>query len=109
MEIPHRRAVSLAKHWNLVARHAVKSLNEPEFCVYVGDSGQPPRSKQFARIQANARIAVFTESAMEKKPVTRKKKPEDFVQDERGQTQPADKEQAQSGEPQSPGQPAGGE
>ncbi|HLQ90409.1 MAG TPA: hypothetical protein VK148_10265 [Xanthobacteraceae bacterium] len=46
---------------------------------------------------------------MEKKPVAGKKKPEDFERDERGQTQPADKEQAQKEEPQSPGQPAGGE
>jgi hypothetical protein len=45
---------------------------------------------------------------METKP-TEKKKPEDFRLDERGQTQPANKEQAQKGEPQSPGQPAGGE
>jgi hypothetical protein len=50
------------------------------------------------------------ERVMEKKPVTEKKTPEYFRQDERGQRQPADKEQAaQEGEPQSPGQPAGGE
>jgi len=49
------------------------------------------------------------ESAMEKKPVKRKDKPEDFAHDERNQTQPADKEQAQQSEPPSPGQPAGGE
>jgi len=52
---------------------------------------------------------LLMEKVMEKKPVAGKKKPEDFGRDERGQTQPADKEQAQKEEPQSPGQPAGGE
>jgi len=46
---------------------------------------------------------------MEEKSARGKKKPEDFKQDQRDQTQPADKEQAQKGGPQSPGQPAGGE
>ena len=34
---------------------------------------------------------------------------DNFVEDERGQTQPANKEQAQTGGPLFPGQPAGGE
>jgi hypothetical protein len=46
---------------------------------------------------------------MEEKSARGKKKPEDFKQDQRDQAQPADKEQAQKGGPQSPGQPAGGE
>ena len=46
---------------------------------------------------------------MKEKPAAEKKKPEDFKQDERGQTQPANREQAQGEEHQSPVQPAGGE
>jgi hypothetical protein len=38
-----------------------------------------------------------------------KEKARRFKQDQRDQAQPADKEQAQKGGPQSPGQPAGGE
>jgi hypothetical protein len=49
------------------------------------------------------------ESAMKEKPATEKKKLDDFKQAERGLTQPANREQAQGEEPQSPGQPAGGE